>query len=225
MIARIGVVIPARDEEQLIGAALHAVDRAARRVALDVRVIVVADRCTDSTADIARRLGAEVIELDGEGGVGRARAVGSDRALALGADWLAHTDADSTVPANWLVEHCHRAERGADVVIGTVRPRFTDLSAHHIRAWLTTHPRGQSLGHVHGANLGIRSSAYVVAGGFHPLLEHEDVELVERLRAVGRMVETDVAEVITSGRRWGRTGGGYAGYLREQLLPLAHRSS
>ena len=150
--------------------------------------------------------------------VGTARAAGSRRALRLGADWLANTDADSVVPANWLEVQRALADDGADVVIGTVRPDFDDLTERQQAAWLAGHVPGRPNGHVHGANLGIRASAYVAAGGYHPLPEHEDVDLVARLSRHGRTVASDAAEVITSGRTFGRTPGGYARYLREELI-------
>lgn len=220
MISRIGVVVPARDEAELIGTAVRSIARAAEAVALPVVVVVVADGCGDDTARIARELGADVLEIPASG-VGAARAAGAERALAAGADWLAHTDADSEVPPDWLIEQLRMAELGADVVIGTVRPRFAELTGAQVRAWIATHSHGEALGHVHGANLGTRADVYLRAGGYRPLREHEDVDLVARMRPFSAVVETDAAEVVTSGRRIGRTEGGYAGYLREQLLPLA----
>jgi len=103
--------------------------------------------------------------------------------------------------------------------VGTVRPEFTDLSAVQLRAWIATHPVGPPNGHVHGANLGIRASAYLEVGGFRPLVEHEDVDLVERLRASGKTITpANSSEVLTSGRSFGRTPGGYARYLRSDLV-------
>ena len=207
----VAVVIPARDEADLIERCLRSIG--------DERVIVVADGCRDDTAAIARRLGAEVIEID-VATVGTARAIGCDNALLdPDVDWIACTDADSVVPANWLQVQRRLADSGSDVVVGTVRPDFTDLTELQTRAWLATHQPGVANGHVHGANLGISAAAYLTAGGFAPVSEHEDNDLLARLAAAGFTVTPTAAiEVMTSGRTFGRTPGGYARYLRDDLI-------
>lgn len=222
MITEIAVVIPARDEAQLIGACLDSVAEARRMVGVGVVVTVVADGCRDATAEIARGYdGVLVVELEASN-VGTARAHGVRSALALlGSDperiWLANTDADSIVPRNWLAEQLLLADRGCDVMVGTVRPSFSDLTEEQVRAWSATHHPGRPNGHVHGANLGIRASTYLAAGGYQPVAEHEDNDLVDRV-AGASIVATDSCEVVTSGRLVGRTPGGYARFLRENLL-------
>lgn len=222
MITEIAVVIPARNEEQLIGACLDSVMAARRAVGIPVLTVVVADGCTDATADIARGYdGVQVVELE-PSNVGTARAMGVQSALALtqalpASIWITNTDADSIVPPNWLSQQLMLAESGFDVVVGTVRPSFPDLTEEQVRAWSATHVPGRPNGHVHGANLGMRASAYLAAGGYSPVGEHEDVDLVNRIEGY-TMVATDSCEVVTSGRSVGRTPGGYARYLREELL-------
>ena len=210
----VAVVIPARDEADLIARCLTAIG--------DARVIVVADGCRDDTAAIARRHGAEVIEID-EASVGRARAIGCEAALAdPGLQWIACTDADSVVPQNWLATQLQLAAAGVDAVVGTVSPDFADLTDAQCRAWCATHPAGRANGHVHGANLGIRAAAYRAVGGFAPVSEHEDNDLVARLAAAGFTVEATAAiDVMTSGRTFGRTPGCYARYLRDDLVGSA----
>ena len=214
----IGVVIPARDEEELIGRCLASVLEAARNVTARVDITVVADGCLDRTVAVARSFrGVRVLELDSSN-VGAARAAGAAIALTQGAGWLANTDADSVVPPNWLDHQLELSEEW-DVVIGTVRPDFEELEPAQREAWLSTHRPGEPNGHVHGANLGVRASSYLLAGGYRPLPEHEDADLVRRL-AEFRTIASDRAEVITSARRYGRTPGGYARYLREQFAPV-----
>jgi len=217
----VAVVIPARNEEELIGRCLDSVLVAAAAVALPVSITVVADGCTDNTVEIARGYpGVHVVELEAAN-VGSARRRGVEVALGAASStvWIANTDADSFVPANWLVEQLRLAHRGIELVIGTVRPNFADLSPVQVRAWSATHPTGVANGHVHGANLGVSARLYEEVGGYPELPEHEDVDLVARCAAVNAVtIATARCEVTTSGRQYGRTDGGYARFLREDLL-------
>jgi glycosyltransferase involved in cell wall biosynthesis len=220
----VAVVIPAHDEEALIGRCLASVTRAVARArerepGLVATVVVVLDACTDTTAPQARRWPVEVLEISARN-VGTARRVGIAHALAsLGAvpegTWIAMTDADTVVPRDWITHQLDLMDAGIDLVLGTVRPDFADLSARHAAYWRATHPRGRPPGNVHGANLGVRASTYAEAGGIRDLIEHEDVALVRAVRALGaREHASDVHEVETSGRFTGRTPGGYAAFLR-----------
>jgi glycosyltransferase involved in cell wall biosynthesis len=221
------VVVPVRDEEDLLPGCLGALHRAVGHLRglrgdLAVEVVVVLDGCTDASASIARAAGFRTVVTGGVG-VGAARRAGADvapRGVPAARTWLACTDADSTVPVGWLTRQVTLAEAGADVVVGTVRPRLDDLSPDRASAWRASHAPGVANGHVHGANLGIRLSVYRAAGGFAALPEHEDVALVEAARGVGAHVVADAAgEVLTSARLVGRTPGGYARHLRDDLAP------
>lgn len=217
MIGRIGVVVPARDEAVRVVECLTSIRLATAAVDVTVDIFLVADSCSDATAALAHSVsGVTVLEIDA-GTVGAARAAGARAAIAAGADWLAFTDADSTVPSHWLTAHEWFANLGFDTLIGTVRPDEREMTADQRRRWLRTHAGGRALGHVHGANLGVRTGAYLEVGGFRDLVEHEDVDLVERL-ASWPAIATDTCEVTTSARAVGRTPRGYAGYLREHGL-------
>jgi len=228
-IRAVAVVIPARDEEALVGRCLASVGVAAERArdaGVEVRVILVADDCRDRTAEVARAAGVEVIEgADGLVGAARARGVAAARAGWDGAEaelWIACTDADSEVPPAWITSQLELADAGTDVVVGTVRPELDALSPAQVTAWRATRVPGEANGHVHGANLGVRADAYAAAGGFPAVVEHEDVGLVARLREAGARITASAAgEVLTSSRREGRTPGGYAGYLHVALLERA----
>lgn len=220
MIDSFVVVIPARDEEELVEACLRSVVEAARTVEIPVTIVLVADDCADATAAIARTIpGVDVLETP-FANVGAARAAGIRFALEgfTGQAWIANTDADSTVPPTWLQVQLEAASQQYDLVIGTVRPRAEDLTDEQQRGWHRTHDDGQALGHVHGANLGILSTVYNAAGGFYEQSEHEDVSLVSRAQANGaRILATGDLEVETSGRLRGKTPGGYAAHLAEEF--------
>lgn len=62
---KFSVVIPAHNEEKYIGRCLRAVISASKYVKPDsVEIIVVANRCTDKTCEIARHYGARVLVND-----------------------------------------------------------------------------------------------------------------------------------------------------------------
>ncbi|MEU4243348.1 glycosyltransferase [Actinoplanes sp. NPDC026619] len=217
---QIAVVVPAHDESLLLPGCLAALRAAAAGAApLPVRLIVVADACTDDTTLVAAAGGAEVVTIT-ERNVGRARAAGVAYAMSAvtGPVWLATTDADSRVRPGWLRWQLAHARRGAALVAGTVE--VDDWSA-----WPGPMPSryerryrelvaGVRHGHIHGANLGFTAGAYVAAGGFPALRCDEDRELVARVRASGGRVVTDATcPVRTSGRPDGRAPNGFAAHL------------
>lgn len=221
-VTHVTVVVPARNEERLLPRCLDALAAAARPAVvsgLRTRIVVVLDRCVDGTAQVAARAGAGTVASE-YGAVGAARAVGAAEAIRaweqagvpLASAWLACTDADSTVPVDWVVGQAALAAAGADCVMGTVEP--VGLSEALAGAWHRRHRLADDHAYVHGANVGVRASAYLDVGGFASLRHHEDVDLVRRLRMAGhRCVATDSVRVATSGRLRSRVEEGFAAYL------------
>jgi cellulose synthase/poly-beta-1,6-N-acetylglucosamine synthase-like glycosyltransferase len=217
-ISRVGVVVPAHDEQEWIGPCLRALAVAAGQVPCPVEIVVVADACSDATAEVARLAGdrVRVVEI-GARNVGRARSAGWSL-LAPEPDpgcWLATTDADTLVPPQWLARMLHYADEGADAVAGRVR--LTDWSAArrppHVQAvWQSTYAAESAP--VHGANLGIRASAYHAVGGVPARALAEDAGLVSALRHAGAAVRiAPDLTVVTSARRSRRAPGGFSSYL------------
>ena len=58
---KFSIVIPANNEEKYLGKCLDSIKSAARPVGWEVEVIVVLNRCTDRTEEIARAWGAAVV--------------------------------------------------------------------------------------------------------------------------------------------------------------------
>jgi len=211
----IGVVVPAHDEEALIGDCLRALLQCARDPALDgeeVAIVVVLDRCTDRTAQIAAKAGVTCLQLTA-GNVGMARAAGFRMALAMGARWIATTDADSTVPANWLSAQLAHA---CDAFCGVISVADWHEYDHAVReAFVATECMLDDHSHVHGANLGISAQAYALSGGFLPLRAHEDVAMVHTLERCGvTIARRPTPQVVTSARKHARAVGGFSDYLR-----------
>jgi len=211
----IAVIVPAHNEEQLLGACLQALTDAARAVSAlgePVQILVVLDDCSDASEIIALNHGVESLKVTARN-VGHARRAGAALMLERGARWLAFTDADSCVPAHWLL--CQLAF-AADAVCGTV----------HVETWqphqdsrlreryLAHYQAREDHRHIHGANLGICARAYQQVGGFQALALDEDVQLVSDLQQCGaHIVWTARNSVSTSSRRDCKVRGGFGDFL------------
>ncbi len=110
---RFDFVVPAHDEALGIAATVRSL------LAVDYprelfRVIVVADNCSDDTAELARMEGAVVLERwsDVMKGKGYALAYGFQRCLKDGADALVVVDADTVVSKNLLTAFAARLAAG-----------------------------------------------------------------------------------------------------------------
>ncbi|MEU3847667.1 PIG-L family deacetylase [Micrococcus terreus] len=222
-----------------------------------VVITVAVDHCTDATVARAQEMAAldgrfQVLELDArsaqetglpDGGTvgaardaglrwGVARMTGGDGATEGGAEiWVASTDADTVVPADWLVAQAALAaqQTGAAaapgtepataprvLVAGTVMPHPGDLDDDVQRLWYSDYEHREDHPHIHGANLGMPWSVYRELGGFPHVSADEDVSLVEAARTTGvPVIATDRTRVVTSGRTDGRTPAGFAGFLRD----------
>ena len=95
------VVVPAHDEEALLGACLASIADATARLVLHApgvvaRTTVVLDRCTDGSAAVAASYGVDTVVVDA-GSVGVARAAGVERVLALAGSHRPNADAASTL--------------------------------------------------------------------------------------------------------------------------------
>ncbi|WP_025776672.1 glycosyltransferase [Brevibacterium sp. VCM10] len=234
MITRLGVIIPAHNEEEDILGCLESVQRS-RSCAVDrgidcrFRVLVVADACTDATASIvedfaARHRDVFVLATSFQS-VGRARDFGWRHFMrteesTTGEDsdsaWVAFTDADSRVPEHWITTHLELAARGVDCLVGTVAPRPETATADLVATWHANHELLENHPYIFGANMGLRASALEAIGGVPQLECGEDEAIVDAvLREGGRVRRTDDCRVLTSARLSGRTRGGFSSYLRQ----------
>lgn len=233
MITAVGVVIPARDEESTVGACLHAVEQALRRLPPHVEpaVCVVADRCSDRTADIAgaavSRCGpTRVVQLEDERCIGQVRAVGMQACMSQlmhakpTRALLLSTDADSLVEPDWARAHLAAANSGHHATAGAAElidpGRLGPLTRWRYQGVVDDAARPDGHGNVYGANLGVRVDAYCAIGGFAPLPSGEDHDLWERLGSAGFLRCYDErARVRTSARLRGRAPAGLATLLQQ----------
>lgn len=119
--SRLAVVVPAHDEERLIGRSVASL-RAQSYPRELYEVVVVADNCTDGTASAARAAGARVLERRDPDARGKGRALrfAFDRLVAEPnpPDAIVVVDADTAAAPDFLERLAERFEAGAPVVQG-----------------------------------------------------------------------------------------------------------
>jgi hypothetical protein len=234
---RVAVAIPARDEATWIEPCL------ARLVALErddrvasFRIVVLANNCSDDTAEHARRMGptVEVIEarlLPDQAHAGGARRAAFDAAAAFlrsAGDVLLSTDADTHVAHDWLLRTLDHIDAGYDAVAGLARLKGAELRGldrgHRIRlAQLRRYyaaldglradrgrdepwPRHFYEG---GASMAVTLGRYRQIGGAPAPPVGEDKALFGAVRASGGRVRHPLdVKVFTSCRLAGRAAGG-----------------
>ena len=97
---KLSLIIPAHNEEKFIGKCLSSVKAAAAHIDVPVEIVVVLNRCTDSTESIARQFNAVTVKEDARN-LAKIRNAGFRTA---GGDVIATIDADSWMTANMLTE-------------------------------------------------------------------------------------------------------------------------
>jgi glycosyltransferase involved in cell wall biosynthesis len=220
---RIGVVVPAHNEEDLITGCILALREATKAVSIPARVLVVLDDCTDRTETLCTRLGVETCRVAARN-VGVARATGARMLLGSEAApesfWVATSDADSRVESMWLRHQVELADAGADVVLGVVH-LGDDVATHRLRRSFDADYKKRvsqdgTHEHVHGASMGLRGSVYLRAGGFPPVANHEDRRLVRQLNGMENVsIEASQGvRVRTSGRTNARCDQGFGAHLK-----------
>jgi Glycosyl transferase family 2 len=231
VIAAVGVVVPAHNEQDHIVACLRRLRQALHRLPTDTAaaVTVVLDRCTDHTPDrvatmiddwphaeavlvpdTASSPGNFDITVAGSG-VGALRALGLRRALArlrahpAERTWLLSTDADTTVPPDWACAHLRLAATGAHGVAGLVE--LTDATQlppdvlRRYQALVTRGLHGHHHEHVYAANLGFRADAYLAVGGFPLDGPGEDHGLWRLMATAGYRLEHPTTVTVQTSAR------------------------
>lgn len=129
---KLSFVIPAHDEELLIGAAICAIRTAADSTALPYEIIVVDDGSVDRTADVARESGARVVSVNARQ-IAAARNAGAKTATG---DTVVFVDADTLV--NAPVVRAMLEARQAGAIGGGAVISFDQPLPRYARVWAAT---------------------------------------------------------------------------------------
>lgn len=147
---KLAVVVPAHDEQVTVARCVASL-RNSESGDAPLSIVVVADNCSDSTAESARAAGARVLERrdDRRCGKGYALQFAFERLLAEGVEAIAVVDADSVVDPNFVPELRRALARGADAVqvrYGVLNPdasRYTQMLHVAFLAFNVLRPRGR----------------------------------------------------------------------------------
>lgn len=205
----ISVVVPAFNEERYLGETLASLNRAKALLLcernIESEIIVADNNSADSTADVARELGATVIK-ESRQNVAKVRNTGAK--LCQG-DVIVFVDADTVVPANLLVRIVD-AMSDETYLGGAVdtdyQPAKLTVRAY-LRFWRII---GKLTGMAQGATQFYRKDVFFTLRGYdETLFIGEDVDLYWRLkkfakRLKGRVIFIQDIRVVPSTRRFDR---------------------
>jgi len=179
--ARFSIVIPARNEEALIGRCLASIRTAAAGYPDEVEIIVVLNRCSDRTAEIALQAGARTVEENARS-LAAIRNAGARHATG---EILVTIDADSTMSPNTLAEVDRALSSGKTVGGGTlIYPER--YSAGIVATFLMFLPF-LLLNPISGGLFWCFRRDFAALGGFNEkLASAEDIDFALRLKAFGR---------------------------------------
>ncbi len=234
------VVVPARDEQALIGACIDALVRQRGVEAAAYEVLLMLDDCRDATRERALEHGALHPGLrlrllqSPRRGPGAARRAGMDLACArlhrVGrpGGLIACTDADSRVAPDWIRAQVDAAQQGAKAIGGRIEldpleaselgaavvgARARDAARRHARIRSQPGPPGSTAEHwqFSGASMAVTARTYREVGGLEPLVALEDEAFEAALIEHGVPITRSLAvRVTTSARLRGRAGRGLA---------------
>jgi len=182
---KISIVIPAFNEERLLGESLAQIKSAATAFTQrgwETELIVCDNNSTDRTAEIARAAGATVV-FEPVNQIARARNSGA--AVATG-DWLVFVDADSHPNAGLFSDVAGQIISGKCLAGGvTIR-----LDEKHFVAGLITfawNRASRSLKLLAGSFIFCDAAAFRQIGGFsNEFYAAEELELARRLKKLAR---------------------------------------
>jgi cellulose synthase/poly-beta-1,6-N-acetylglucosamine synthase-like glycosyltransferase len=195
---RLAVIIPAHNEEVLIGSCVESLLVSA--AGSETRIVAVAHNCSDRTADRAAKAGAEVVVYNNPQarGKGSALACGFAYAASQGVDATLVVDADSTVSSNLIGLVDEALASGAEAVqcryemeSSSTRPA-TQLTALAFRGFNVVRPIGRNR---LGLSAGILGNGFAIRqevltqNPYNSLSVVEDLEYHIRLVLSGKKVQ------------------------------------
>jgi len=209
----ISFIVPAHNEEALIGATVNAIVTAARAVNQPFEVIVSCDACTDRTAELATAAGARAVHVDKR----QIAAVRNAGAREAKGDIFVFVDADTLLNQNVLRAALTALERGAvgGGALVLMDQKLTLSLRFFMLIWDTL---SRVARYAAGCFVFVRRADFEAVGGFDErFYASEEIWLSRALKQRGRFVVLH-ERVVTSGRKLRMYGAGELFGLTIKLL-------
>lgn len=185
---RISLVVPAHNEAEFLPSCLEAARQATERVDAGVEVIVVLNRCTDATEEIATSHGCRIVREDAK----NLSLIRNAGAAAARGEIIVTCDADSRMHPDSFLEILAKLDSGKIIGGGAlVLPERWSLGI--VASGISVLPYLAFTGVSFGMFWCWKADFDAIDGFDARLVSVEDVDFAQRLKARGR----------ESGRSWG----------------------
>lgn len=206
----VSVVIPAYNEEESIAKTLRSLEK--QDYDGKWEVIVVDNNSTDKTSAEAKKFSKKLnlrVILEKKKGRGNARATGAKEAKG---NFIFYTDADARVPKNWISGMLKYFDNPKVVAVTgpwEIKDLGNSVWVEFLNSYIVQevavlpYTLVTGMHWLTGFHMAIRKEAYEKSGGFDPELNaHEDIDISERLRKIGKIAYAKDIVVEQSGRRF-----------------------
>lgn len=207
---RISFVIPAYNEEAVIGKCLESVQRELAQGVYDAEVVVVNNASTDRTREVVLEFSNVTVVEEPLKGLVYARHAGF---VATSGELVANIDADTVLPSGWLKRVMTEFEKNKNLAALSGPYIYHDLPVWKrmlVKAWyfpgwlfnLISQPLGRAT-MLQGGNFILRRTAWERAGGFDVAISFygEDADVARRISRHGRVLWTWRLPIYASSRR------------------------
>jgi len=212
----ISFVIPAFNEERLIGSTLRTITDEVQRLRISAEIVVIDDGSTDSTRSVVRSFREVTLVASPKVGLSGARQIGF---LATTGELVANVDADTMIPQGWIERVLHEFQANQQLVcvsgplIYYDLPRLTRAAVRvFYYCGYLLHGLNQFIFRVgsliQGGNFVVTRAALESIGGYNQQFTFygEDTDLARRITAIGRVKFNFALSALSSGRRLRQEG-------------------
>ena len=217
---KISIIIPAYNEEKLLGRCLNSVVALEIPKGCEKEIIVVNNGSTDRTKEIVQNFSDIKVVDEARKGTNRARQTGF---FASSGDLVIYFDADNVVPKNWILTALEIFDKDCEVVAVSgpffyeeisraeqlVEQAISGIYFHLPNLLLRAFSRKGGV-YLIGGNFAIKRWAFEKINGFDTSIAFygDDADLTRRVMQIGKIRFTKKLRVVSSPRRYRGQGAG-----------------